>query len=88
MHARLDANGIVGEDECMNVHGAALPETVVDCEYQMLHRAASAYEVARIGARRPQLAYFKFTPSMSSTSAALDYYRGRFSITVAFVAGF
>jgi hypothetical protein len=49
-----------------------------DCEYQMLHRAASACATASSyePKKRPTLAYFKFTsPSMPPSAAPRDYYR-------------
>src|ERR1700730_11915089 len=51
---------------------------VADCEYQMLHRAASACATASSYAakKRPMLAYFKFTsPNMPPSAARAEYYK-------------
>ncbi|MGY2805699.1 DUF6946 family protein [Bradyrhizobium sp. USDA 3315] len=50
---------------------------IADCEYQMLHRAASAYAAASSFAtrKRPMLAYLKFTsPEMPASAASTEYY--------------
>jgi hypothetical protein len=54
------------------------PDEVADCEYQMLHRAASACATASsyVAEKRPMLAYFKFTsPNMPPSAAWAEYYR-------------
>jgi hypothetical protein len=53
-------------------------DEVADCEYQMLHRAASACATASSYAdeRRPMLAYFKFSsPNMPPSAAPAEYYK-------------
>ncbi len=53
-------------------------DEVADCEYQMLHRAASACAAASSYAtkKRPMLTYFKFTsPNMPPSAAPREYYR-------------
>jgi len=53
-------------------------DEVADCEYQMLHRAASACATASSYAaeKRPMLAYFKFTsPNMPHSAAPAEYYK-------------
>ena len=53
-------------------------DEVADCEYQMLHRAASACATASSSAskKRPMLAYFKFTsPDTPSSAVSMKYYR-------------
>jgi hypothetical protein len=53
-------------------------DEVADCEYQMLHRAASACATASSYAakKRPMLAYFKFTsPNMPPSAARAEYYK-------------
>ncbi|MGY2987989.1 DUF6946 family protein [Bradyrhizobium sp. USDA 4508] len=49
-------------------------EEIADCEYQMLHRAASAYAAAASFATKkcPMLAYLKFTSPETPVSAAID----------------
>jgi hypothetical protein len=67
--------------ELLNCHGSSLAfEDVIDYEYQMLHRAASACYASNTTGKRPTLAYFKFFPSVGFASngfrpATLDYYR-------------
>jgi hypothetical protein len=53
------------------------PIEVADCEYQMLHRAASACATASsFTSKKPVLAYFKFISSDTPFSAATaEYYR-------------
>ncbi|MBR0900973.1 hypothetical protein JQ616_38960 [Bradyrhizobium tropiciagri] len=53
-------------------------QEVTGCEYQMLHRAASAYATASplTSNKHPMLAYFKFTsPNLQRRAASPDYYR-------------
>jgi hypothetical protein len=46
-----------------------LPDDFADCTYQMVHRAASAC----FASKQPQLAYFKFAPSVASAARFDDY---------------
>src|SRR4051794_24404723 len=55
----------------LSLNGAPVSaDDVRDCEYQMLHRAASACATASPFGKRPMLAYFKFSSPEMPFSAA------------------
>src|SRR5258706_7377560 len=68
----------------LSPHGTPLSSNEVDdCEYQMLHRAASACATASSYAarKRPMLAYFKFTsPNMPPSAARAEYYKAALAL--------
>jgi hypothetical protein len=58
-------------------------DEVADCEYQMLHRAASACAAASSfsAKKRPMLTYFKFTsPDVPNSAASREYYRAALAL--------